>query len=142
VGNGVNKNFPLQVNATPPPAGATSYSGSPYFAVPEYGQAISGPTFPGVAAGLPPMPGVARNSFTGPGYKDVDGSLAKAFGLPKAPVLGENAKLEIRADFFNLFNCLNFNPTSISNNITLKNFGQAGAALGSRTISFQFRFSF
>jgi len=142
VGNGVNQNFPEQVNVVPPAGGATSYSGSPYFAVPEYGQAISGPTFPGAAAGLPPLPGLSRNSFTGPGYKDVDGTLGKAFGLPKAPVLGENAKLEIRADFFNLFNNLNFDPAQISNNVTLQNFGQDQKALGSRTISFTARFSF
>jgi Carboxypeptidase regulatory-like domain/TonB dependent receptor len=142
VGSGVNQNFPNQVNATPPVGGATFYSGSPYFAVPNYGQAISGPAFPGVAAGLPPPPGIARNSFTGPGYRDVDATLGKAFGLPNVPVLGENAKFEIRADFFNFFNNLNFNPTSISNNIPLSNFGQAQSALGARTISFQGRFSF
>jgi len=142
VGNGVNKNFPKQMNATPPPGGSTSYSGSPYFSVADYSAAISGPAFPGVATGLPPAPGIARNSFTGPGYRNVDATFGKAFGLPKAPVLGENAKLEIRADIFNLFNNLNFDPTKVSNNITLANFGQDTVALGARTISFQTRFSF
>lgn len=142
VGNGVNKNFPKQVNATPPAGGATSYAGSPYFSVADYGAAISGPAFPGVAAGLPPRPGIARNSFTGPGYRNVDATFGKAFGFPKVPVLGENAKLEIRADVFNLFNNLNFDPTRVSNNITLANFGQDTTALGARTISFQTRFSF
>jgi hypothetical protein len=95
-----------------------------------------------VAPGLPPPPGLARNSFNGPGYRDFDASLAKAFGLPKAPVLGEDAKLEIRGDFFNLFNLLNFDVTKVSNNITAQNFGQAQGALGGRTISIQARFSF
>ncbi len=45
---------------------------------------------------LPPSPGVHRNSFNLPGYKDVDLTLAKAFGLPKAPVLGESARVELR----------------------------------------------
>ena len=132
VGNGVNQNFPLQAKSTTltPVSGSTSYSGSPYFAVPNYAAGISGTTFPGVAPGLPPPPGLARNSFNGPGYRDFDASLTKAFGLPKMRVLGEDAKIEIRADFFNLFNTLNFNVTSISNNITAQNFGQATAALG------------
>jgi hypothetical protein len=95
-----------------------------------------------VAPGLPPPPGIARNSFNGPGYRDVDASLAKAFGLPKMPVLGEDAKLEIRGDFFNLFNLLNFDVTKVSNNINAQNFGQAQGALGGRTISIQARFSF
>jgi hypothetical protein len=144
VGNGVNQNFPLQAKSTTltPVSGSTSYSGSPYFVVPNYGAAISGNTFPGVAPGLPPPPGLARNSFNGPGYRDFDASLAKAFGLPKAPVLGEDAKLEIRGDFFNLFNLLNFDVTKVSNNITAQNFGQAQGALGGRTISIQARFSF
>jgi hypothetical protein len=62
--------------------------------------------------------------------------------LPNAPVLGENAKIEIRMDAYNLFNLLNINTSSISNNITATNFGQAGSGLGSRTITFQARSSF
>jgi hypothetical protein len=144
VGNGVNSNFPNQATSTTltPLPGSTSYFGSPYFAVPDYSAAISGGTFPGVAPGLPPPPGIARNSFDGPGYKDVDGSLSKDFGLPKMPVLGEDAKFEIRADVFNLFNNLNFDVTKISNNITAQNFGQAQGALGARTVTIQARFSF
>jgi hypothetical protein len=112
-----------------------------FFNVPNFQGAMTG-TYPQVAAALPPPPGLARNSFNGPGYKDVDASITKAFGFPKARVIGDNAKLEIRADFFNLFNNLNLNPGSVSNNINSTNFGQDTAALGARTISFQGRFSF
>lgn len=66
----------------------------------------------------------------------------EVFGLPRFPVLGENAKFEFRLDAFNLFNLLNFNPTNISTNIAAANFGQAQQALGSRTVSLQARFSF
>jgi hypothetical protein len=45
-------------------------------------------------------------------------------------------------DVFNLFNNLNFNPTSISNNIGSSNFGTATSALGWRTITMTARFSF
>ena len=53
------------------------------------------------------------------------GLLTKAFRLPKMRVLGEDAMIEIRADAFNFFNNLNFNPSSIANNIQSNNFGQA-----------------
>ena len=117
-----------------------------YFNVPNFQAAMTG-TFPGVNAALPPPPGLARNSFNGPGYEDVDASLTKAFGLPKARVLGDDAKIEIRADAYNLFNKTNLNSADISNNINSSNFGSVNLGdgnvlLGSRTVSFQARFSF
>jgi hypothetical protein len=57
-------------------------------------------------------------------------------------VLGEKAKFEFRMDAYNFFNNLNFNPTSISNNIANSNFGVATSALGARTITLTARFSF
>jgi hypothetical protein len=119
-----------------------------YFTIPTY-IPVTGPipqTF-----GVPEAPGVARNFLTGPRYKDLDGTLSKAFGLPKAPVLGENAKVEIRVDAFNFLNNLNFNGQSINTAISSvgptgevanPSFGQATAALGSRTLDIQARFSF
>lgn len=50
--------------------------------------------------------------------RDLDGSLSKASGIPKVPILGENAKFEIRVDAFNLLNNLNFNVGSISTAIS------------------------
>jgi hypothetical protein len=91
---------------------------------------------------------VARNFLTGPNYRDVDATISKAFGIPKLPVLGENAKFEIRADAFNVLNNLNFGAGSITTNISNDgvtsnpNFGQAISALGSRTLDLQARFSF
>jgi hypothetical protein len=110
--------------------------GAAYFSTPTYTAYTSG-----YGSALP-QTGVARNSLNGPGYKDVDLTLAKAFGLPKAPVLGENAKIEFRLDAYNVFNNLNFNPTSISNNIANSNFGQATSALAGRVVTFGARFNF
>src|SRR5260370_18859197 len=62
-----------------------------------------------------PQTGIRRNSLNGPGYRDVDMTLAKAFGLPNIPVLGENAKFEFRIDTYNPFNNLNYNPTTTAN---------------------------
>ncbi len=89
-----------------------------------------------------PPPGIDRNSFPGPDYRNVDVTIAKAFGLPNIKILGENAKIEIKANMFNIFNLLNINPTTISTNVANPNLGQASGALGSRMIDFQARFNF
>ena len=89
-----------------------------------------------------PPPGIDRNSFPGPGYRNLDITAAKAFGLPNMRILGENAKFEIKANIFNIFNLLNIDPSTISTNIDSQNLGQAQGALGSRMIDFQARFSF
>ncbi len=91
---------------------------------------------------LPPSPGVHRNSFNLPGYKGVDLTLSKAFGLPKAPVLGEGARVELRVDAYNLFNNLNLDPTRISNNVQDANFGTIQAGLAARVVTLGARFSF
>ncbi len=121
-----------------------SYANS-FFNVPNYApalQAANGTGFPSGNVALPGPPGSDRNSFVGPHYRDVDGSLTKGFGLPNTRLLGESARLEIRADAFNLFNILNLNPASVSNQIDATNFGQDTNVLGGRTISMQARFSF
>jgi hypothetical protein len=112
--------------------------GAAYFSTPTY-TAYSGSNY---GNSVPQSPGVHRNSLNGPGYRDVDLALAKGFGLPNLPVLGENAKLEFRVDAYNVFNNLNFNSNSISNNIANKNFGQDTAALGARVVTLGARFSF
>ncbi|MGB8535221.1 MAG: carboxypeptidase regulatory-like domain-containing protein, partial [Acidobacteriaceae bacterium] len=112
-----------------------------YFTVPNYDNAIADNPGQFATAFIPP-PGIGRNSFPGPGYRDLDMNLAKAFGLPNLRVIGENAKIEVKANFTNIFNTLNISPTAISNNIGSSNLGQATSALGSRIIDFQARFSF
>jgi Carboxypeptidase regulatory-like domain/TonB dependent receptor len=111
--------------------------GAAYFSTPTY------TAFGGSSSGTAlPQTGIRRNSLNGPGYKDVDLTLAKAFGLPKMPVLGESAKIEFRLDAYNLFNNLNFDPTRISNNIANANFGQDTSALAARTVTLGARFNF
>lgn len=113
-------------------------NGSAFFTAPTF------TTFPdaGTFGNENPGAGIRRNSFTGPGYRDVDISISKAFGLPKIPILGENAKFEFRMDAYNVFNNLNFNPTSISNTIGSPNFGTAQSALAGRVVTLGARFSF
>ena len=96
--------------------------------------------------GLPSPPGIARNSFTGPGYFDIDAQLSKSFGLPNMKLIGENGKIEVRANFYNLFNKVNLNGTcgwnGIQCDIKQAHFGESGSALGARVIELQARFSF
>ena len=109
--------------------------GAAYFSPTTYPTGMFGAT-------LPPPPGVHRNSLNLPGYKGVDLTLAKGFGFPKAPVLGENARIELRVDAYNLFNNLNLDPNQISNNIGNGNFGTITGALAARVVTLGARFSF
>jgi hypothetical protein len=97
---------------------------------------------PGTAvAGL--LPGIGRNSFRGPKYRDIDLTVGKKFGLAK--FLGEGANLELKANFFNAFNFLNLQPFGFntdSTNITNPNFGKALGALSGRVVEIQGRFTF
>jgi hypothetical protein len=77
-----------------------------------------------------------------PGYKDLDLTIAKAFGLPEMRGLGENARIELRMDVFNVFNNLNFNPNQISNITQNANFGTITGALTGRVVILGGRFSF
>jgi hypothetical protein len=112
--------------------------GSAYFALPAY-TAYSGSDF---GNAIPQAPGVERNSLNLPGYRDVDASIAKGFGLPNNRVLGEGARLELRLDAYNIFNNLNLNPNLISNNIANSNFGTITGALAGRVVTLGARFSF
>jgi outer membrane receptor protein involved in Fe transport len=49
--------------------------------------------------------GFARNSFAGPAHKRLDATLLRKFALKN---LNENARIELRAEVFNLFNNSNF----------------------------------
>jgi hypothetical protein len=93
----------------------------------------------------PGPPGIGRNSFRGPNYFGLDLSIVKQFGLPTAKVIGEGAKLELRGNFFNVFNKLNLQPISFNtdqNRIENPKFGQSPGGLAGRVIEFQARFVF
>lgn len=87
------------------------------------------------------LPGIGRNSFRGPRYFSVDMSLAKRTGLPSA--LGEASFLEVKANFFNIFNNLNLAPFGFfAPNVDSPDFGRAQRALAGRVVEFQARFNF
>lgn len=67
-----------------------------------------------------------RNQYYGPGLQNCDFAVAKDFAL--GAKLGEQTRLQFRADFFNLFNHPNFaNPVSDLSNA---NFGKITQTLG------------
>jgi hypothetical protein len=66
--------------------------------------------------------------------------LSKAFGLPAMKGLGQNPKLELRGNFYNLFNQINLK--NIQADILDEHFGEAQEGLAGRTIEIQARFSF
>jgi hypothetical protein len=78
-----------------------------------------------------PAPGtfgeVGRNTLLGPGYSNVNMSLAKEFRLP-----WEGMRLEFRADAYNLFNHTNYhNPDAdVAQSTSLCPVGTPDAGLG------------
>ena len=67
-----------------------------------------------------------RNSLIGPGLLDFDTSLFKNFGLPR---ISESAKLQLRAEFFNVLNHTNF-QSPLDNNYLLNQDGTPVSGAG------------
>jgi Carboxypeptidase regulatory-like domain/TonB dependent receptor len=121
-----------------PSTGAPCYVPGPYLSA--YGQPAGTPNIiAGTAAPgpIPCAPAIGRNSFRAPGYSDTDATIGKSLPIK---ILGENSNLVFNANFYNLFNKVNL--TNVDPNVNDSTFGMALAALGSRTIDFQLRFSF
>jgi hypothetical protein len=76
-----------------------------------------------------------RNSIRGPGRTNLDLSFAKV-----TPLYGERLKLEIRGDFFNIFNHAEWNDPST--NIVSSHFGQITSTAPQRIIQLAARISF
>jgi hypothetical protein len=125
------------------PGGNFPGGGSAYFREPAH---VTGPAFADVVSGaaaagpIPEAPAVERNFFRGPRYFNVDATLLKGFGLPAVKGLGQSPKLEIRANFYNLFNQINLK--NIQADILSEHFGRAQEGLAGRVIELQGRFSF
>ena len=87
-------------------------------------------------------PGIGRNSFRDPRFFQTDLSFAKHTHLPW---FKETSDLELRANFFNVFNQLNLAPFSFNDNGTHPDssfFGISGSALAGRIVELQARFIF
>jgi outer membrane receptor protein involved in Fe transport len=91
-------------------------------------------------------PGIGRNSFRGPHYFSTDLSVAKQFKLPARLRLGESPVIDVRANFYNLFNNLNLTPFGFFDSGVFADSPQFGRAtqpgLAGRVVEFQGRFTF
>lgn len=89
-------------------------------------------------------PGIGRNTWRGPGFVSTDISVGKSTSLSAAH-LGEAAKLEIRANFYNIFNKLNLQPIGFGSpgaTIESPNFGLSPGGMSGRVVELLARFSF
>ena len=122
-------NFPGIVNSSNCNAANGPIGGTPFFSI----------------CPPPGAPGIGRNSFRGPRYFNIDMSFVKKFGLPHLGLLGENANVELRGNFFNIINKLNLQPFTFGTDNTKVEsalFGRSPGGLSGRVIEFQARFSF
>ena len=81
---------------------------------------------------------LARNTFDGPGYNNVDFTFEKYFTTPF--FFGERLKIELKGETFNLFNRSNL--VSVSSDLSSGSFGKATNQLPPRSLQFHVRASF
>ena len=74
---------------------------------------------------------LGRNTFTNPGFANVDMNLLKQ--IP-APFLGEAGQIDFRAEFFNLFNRVNL--SGVNSSLQSGSFGRVTSTFGARNIQF------
>ena len=91
-------------------------------------------------------PGIGRNVFRGPKYQSLDISLVKRFRLDGlSGWLTEGSGLDLRANFFNIFNQLNLDNFQFGDDSTFVDrtqFGKPQRGLAGRTVELQVRFNF
>jgi hypothetical protein len=89
-------------------------------------------------------PGIGRNSWRGPGFLSLDASIGKSTHL-SGMHMGEAAKLDLRANFYNVLNKLNLQPISFgSANSTIENqdFGLSPGGTSGRVVELLARITF
>ena len=78
---------------------------------------------------------VPRNAFRGPGFWNVDFSFSRSFTLPR---MGEQGRLQFRAEFFNLFNHTNLGgPETFLGSVRLDESGALVSSFGEATFGRQ-----
>lgn len=80
---------------------------------------------------------LGRNTFTNPGFANVDMNLLKQ--VP-APFLGEAGQIDFRAEFFNLFNRVNL--SGVNGSLQSGSFGRVSSTFGARNIQFGIKIIF
>jgi hypothetical protein len=78
-----------------------------------------------------------RNYLEGPGSANLDFSIVRGFPIRLGP-LAESQVLQLRGEFFNVFNHPNFNTPTAS--VSSSNFGQITGAASPRIIQLGLKF--
>ena len=81
---------------------------------------------------------LGRNTYHGPGYNNVDFTAAKIFSLPW--FFGEPLRLEVRGEFYNVFNRSNL--TAVNGDLSSGTFARATSQLPARNIQLHVRATF
>jgi hypothetical protein len=79
-----------------------------------------------------------RNIVFGPGFANVNAAVAKNFPLP---ALGETARVQLRGEFFNLFNRANLQAKR-SESLTSGTYGRLTTAFEPRILQLALKFQF
>ncbi|MEK7407810.1 MAG: carboxypeptidase regulatory-like domain-containing protein [Acidobacteriota bacterium] len=115
-------------------------AGNPNCYIEDPRNAACGSNVASVFAAVPASQGrfgsAGRNILIGPGLKNWDVSLAKNLRF------GERARLQFRAEFFNLFNNVNFRQPQRTFNLTSPMFGTINTAARAREMQFGLRLEF
>lgn len=74
---------------------------------------------------------LGRNTFNNPGYNNTDLNLLRQIPVP---LLGEGGRIDLRAEFFNVFNVENLG--SVSGSLQSGNFGRVTNTFSARSIQF------
>lgn len=131
-GDGINNDRPNQASFGNSLTGQQSFSHSDFlsgiltaseFPLPAFGQYYGS---------------LGRNTFRGPAYYNTDFSAVKATHIPW--FTSEGARMEIRAEFFNVFN--HVNPQNPNGNLASGTFGQSTGVFPARNIQFGTRIQF
>ena len=113
-------------------AGSPNGVGTGFFAIPT----VTSPV-PNVGAVMPGSGTLGRDTFTGPGWSNLD------FSVVKETKITESKTLQFRAEFFNLFNQVMFNAPGST--VSSTGFGLIGSTVpgtNEREIQFGLRFIF
>ena len=74
---------------------------------------------------------LGRNTFNNPGYNNTDLNILRQIPVP---LLGEAGRVDLRAEFFNVFNVENLG--SVSGSLQSGNFGRVSNTFSARSIQF------
>jgi hypothetical protein len=130
LGNSVSSE---RINWVNPGAGPFKISTTSASGIPSTAEKLA---FFGAPSPRPKNGTLGRNTFEGPGFANTDFSVFKNIKLP----LGESTRLQFRAEFFNIFNRVNFRQPTVT--LSSTTFGRATSTFTARQVQFGLKIIF